>query len=49
MLTDDDVLHYRRVVVALTETRRLMAEIEKVIDLHGGWPGAFKGEGEAAA
>lgn len=41
VLTDEDVLHYRRVVVALTETRRLMAEVDKVIEKHGGWPGAF--------
>lgn len=41
VLTDEDILHYRRVVVALTETRRLMAEIDKVIEKHGGWPGAF--------
>lgn len=42
VLTDEDILHYRRVVVALTETRRLMAEIDAVIEKHGGWPGAFK-------
>lgn len=42
VLTDKDILHYRRVVVALTETRRLMAEIDAVIEKHGGWPGAFK-------
>lgn len=47
VLTDEDILHYRRVVVALTETRRLMAEIDKVIEKHGGWPGAFKVDGEA--
>jgi hypothetical protein len=41
VLTDEDILHYRRVVVALTETRRLMAETDKVIEKHGGWPGAF--------
>lgn len=41
VLTDADILHYRRVVVALTETRRLMAEIDQVIEQHGGWPGAF--------
>lgn len=41
ILTDVDILHYRRVVTALTETRRLMAEIDEVIDRHGGWPGAF--------
>lgn len=42
VLTDEDILHYRRVVVALTETRSLMAEIDAVIEKHGGWPGAFK-------
>lgn len=41
VLTEEDILHYRRVVVALTETRRLMAEIDTVIGQHGGWPGAF--------
>lgn len=40
VLTDEDTLHYRRVVVALTETRRLMAEIDRIIAEHGGWPGA---------
>lgn len=42
VLTDEDILHYRRMVTALTETRRLMADIDKVIEAHGGWPGAFK-------
>ncbi|RWQ46942.1 type ISP restriction/modification enzyme [Mesorhizobium sp.] len=41
LLTDGDVLHYRRVVTALTETRRIMAEIDNVINAHGGWPDAF--------
>jgi hypothetical protein len=41
VLTEKDILHYRRTVVALTETRRLMAEIDRVIEAHGGWPGAF--------
>jgi len=40
-LSDEDVLHYQRVVVALNETIRLMAEIDKVIEAHGGWPAAF--------
>ena len=43
MLTDADILHYRRIVVAIGETIRLMAEIDRVIDAHGGWPGAFEG------
>ncbi|UES55809.1 hypothetical protein GFK91_09435 [Roseibium aggregatum] len=41
VLTEEDILHYRRVVVAVTETRRLMGEIDQVIEEHGGWPGAF--------
>ena len=40
-LSDDDIEHYHRIVVALSETIRLMAEIDKVIDSHGGWPAAF--------
>jgi len=41
ILTDDDINHYHKIVVALTETIRLMAEIDQVIDSHGGWPDAF--------
>jgi predicted helicase len=37
-LTKEDIKHYHRIVVALNETIRLMAEIDKVIDEHGGWP-----------
>ncbi len=40
-LSADDITHYQKIVVALNETIRLMAEIDKVIDSHGGWPGAF--------
>ena len=36
-----DIEHYQRVVVALNETIRLMAEIDRVIEAHGGWPDAF--------
>ncbi len=41
-LTDDDIAHYSKVVTVLSETIRLMAEIDKVIDQQGGWPGAFQ-------
>ena len=41
-LTDDDIAHDQKIVVALSETIRLMAEIDRVIDEHGGWPGAFQ-------
>ena len=40
-LSQDDINHYQKIVVAISETIRLMAEIDKVIDAHGGWPGAF--------
>jgi hypothetical protein len=40
-LTDEDLAHYHKIVVALSETIRLMAEIDEVINQHGGWPGAF--------
>jgi Type ISP C-terminal specificity domain len=40
-LSADDIAHYQKIVVALTETIRLMKEIDEVIEQHGGWPGAF--------
>jgi len=43
-LSDEDIAHYQKIVVALSETIRLMKEIDEVIELHGGWPGAFSGE-----
>jgi predicted helicase len=45
VLSEEDILHYRRVITALTETRRLMADIDTEIEKHGGWPGAFKVDG----
>jgi len=41
VLTQDDITHYNRIVVALNETIRLMKEIDRVIEEHGGWPDAF--------
>lgn len=43
VLTDDDIAHYKGIAVALSETIRLMGEIDVSIDLWGGWPGAFAG------
>jgi len=40
-LSKDDIAHYHKIVVSLSETIRIMAEIDKVIERHGGWPGAF--------
>ena len=41
VLTDEDIAHYQKIVVALNETIRIMKEIDEVIDQHGGWPDAF--------
>ena len=49
-LSDEDIAHYQKIVVALSETIRIMAEIDEVIEQHGGWPGAFQtGEAEQDA
>jgi hypothetical protein len=37
-LTFADIEHYQKVVAAIRETIRIMAEIDKTIDAHGGWP-----------
>ena len=37
-LSADDIQHYHKIVVALSETIHIMAEIDKTIDSHGGWP-----------
>jgi hypothetical protein len=37
-LSAADIKHYHRVVVALSETIRLMKEVDQVIEKHGGWP-----------
>jgi predicted helicase len=42
-LSDEDIAHYQKIVVALSETIRLMKEIDEVIEHHGGWPEAFSG------
>ena len=43
VLTDEDIEHYQKIVVAISETIRIMGEIDEVIEAHGGWPGAFRG------
>jgi hypothetical protein len=40
-LSKGDIKHYEKIVVALSETIRLMKEIDEVIENHGGWPDAF--------
>ena len=48
-LSDEDIAHYQKIVVALNETIRIMAEIDEVIEAHGGWPDAFQTGSEADA
>jgi predicted helicase len=40
-LSQKDIEHYQKIIAAISETIRLMSEIDRVIDAHGGWPGAF--------
>jgi predicted helicase len=37
-LSDADILHYCKIITALHQTIRLMAEIDEVIEAYGGWP-----------
>lgn len=37
-LSAEDIVHYGKVVSALGETIRIMAEVDGVIDVNGGWP-----------
>ena len=46
-LSDEDVAHYQKIVVALNETICIMAEIDEVIEAYGGWPDAFQTGSEA--
>ena len=41
ILSNNDLAHYQKIVVALNETIRIMKEIDEVIEEHGGWPDAF--------
>ena len=41
-LSQEDISHYQKIVIAISETIRLMKEIDEVIDKHGGWPDAFR-------
>lgn len=41
-LSDEDIAHYQKIIVAISETIRIMAEIDEVIDQHGGWREAFQ-------
>jgi predicted helicase len=40
-LSENEIAHYQKIVVVLSETIRLMQEIDEVIEERGGWPSAF--------
>jgi hypothetical protein len=42
ILTKEDIAHYQKIIVAISETIRIMVEIDEVIEEHGGWPEAFE-------
>jgi predicted helicase len=48
-LSKGDIAHYHKIVVAITETIKVMQEIDELIDAHGGWPGAFRSTATAPA
>jgi len=41
LLTTEDIEHYQKIIVVVSETIRFQTEIEDVINKHGGWPNAF--------
>jgi hypothetical protein len=41
LLTDADVLHYRKIISVVMRTRQVIDEIDTVINQYGGWPDAF--------
>lgn len=41
-LSKDDIDHYQKILLAISETIRITSEIDKSIDKYGGWPKAFE-------
>ena len=48
-LSDEGVACYHKIVVALKETIGIMADVDVVIESHGGWPHAFQSHSGAGA
>ena len=44
VLSDEDIVHYQKIVIILNETIRIMGEIDEAISRHGGWPAAFQAD-----
>ncbi len=40
-LTDEDIGHYHKLIFAVGETIHIMAKIDDVININGGWPDSF--------
>ena len=40
-LSNDEIIHYQKILVVLAETILIMDEIDETIEHHGGWPTAF--------
>lgn len=49
ILTEEDIVHYQRTVAALHLTRKLMDEVDELIDEHGGFPLPGSGPEDADA
>ena len=48
-LSEENIIHYQKIIASLSETINLMQQIDEVIEYHGGWPNAFQtGEKKAA-
>ena len=47
-LSDDDIAHWRRIYASLQATQALMAQVDQVINAHGGWPDAADSAQRAA-
>ena len=41
VLTEEDIAHYQKIILSVSKTIQIMAEIDNVINVHGGWPDAF--------
>ena len=42
VLSDDDIKHYKKIIICIQETLCINIKIDKAIEAHGGWPDAFK-------
>ena len=43
-LSSGQVLHYRQIIAAITQTLSLMKQVDAAIETNGGWPNAFRSD-----